>query len=389
MQMRARTPNPQTEMTTGLVLALVAIAAVATWVAAQGRQVPVFEPDPLWAQALPNKWATGAVGGIAVDSHDNVWVFHRPGTIPESERGASLNPPASECCIPAPSVLEFSPDGRLLQAWGKPGPGYEWFKTEHGILVDDKDNVWLSGSAKEDNQLLKFTRDGKFLMQIGHAGKNKGSSDTENVGGPAGLFLYKKTNELFVADGYFNHRVVVFDADTGKFKRAWGAYGKTPEDGYKFPPRAQLIAGEPPPQFNNPVHAVLVSNDDLVYVADRTNNRFQIFKVDGTFVKEVFVARNTLQQEGTVYNFAFSPDKEQRFLYVMDGSNKAIRVMNRQTLEIVENIGGHAGHNAREFFHPHSFAVDSKGNLFIGEVNDGMRYYRYAFKGMRTVNSTQ
>src|ERR1700741_3266177 len=160
MQMRARTPNPNTEITTGLVLALVAIAAVATWVAAQGRQVPIFEPDPLWAQALPNKWATGAVGGIAVDSHDNVWVFHRPGTIPESERGASLNPPASECCIPAPSVLEFSPDGRLLQAWGKRGPGYEWFKTEPGILVDDKANVWLSGSAKEDNQLLKFTRDG-------------------------------------------------------------------------------------------------------------------------------------------------------------------------------------------------------------------------------------
>jgi hypothetical protein len=182
----------------------------------------MFEPDPLWSQALPNKWATGAVGGIAVDSHDNVWVFHRPSTIPDSERGASLNPPASECCFPAPSVLEFGPDGRLLQAWGKPGPGYEWFKTEHGILVDDKDNVWLSGSAKEDNQLLKFTRDGKFLMQIGHAGKNKGSDDTENVGGPAGLFLYKKANELFVADGYFNHRVVVFDADTGQVQARVG-----------------------------------------------------------------------------------------------------------------------------------------------------------------------
>jgi len=226
-------------------------------------------------------------------------------------------------------------------------------------------------------------------MQIGHAGKNKGSDDTENVGGPASLFLYKKANELFVADGYFNHRVVVFDADTGKFKRAWGAYGKKPDDSYKFPPRAQLIAGDPPPQFNNPVHAVLVSNDDLVYVADRTNNRLQVFRTDGTFVTEKAIAKNTLQQEGTVHNFAFSPDREQRFLYVLDGSNKAIRVLNRQTLEIVTNIGGHAGHNAREFFHAHSFAVDSKGNLFIGEVNDGMRYYRYAFKGMRAVNSTQ
>jgi DNA-binding beta-propeller fold protein YncE len=372
-----------------VVVTVALLVGVSVWAQNRAGQVPMFEPDPLWSQALPNKWVTGQVGGVAVDSHDNVWVFHRPSTIPEGERGASLNPPASECCIPAPSVLEFAPDGHLIQAWGKPGAGYEWFKTEHGIFVDDKDNVWLSGSAKEDNQILKFTRDGKFLMQIGHAGKNKGSDDTENVGGPAGLFLHKKTNELYVADGYFNHRVVVFDADTGKFKRAWGAYGKKPDDTYKFPPRAQLIAGDPPPQFNNPVHAVLVSNDDLVYVADRTNNRLQVFRTDGTFVTEKPIAKNTLQQEGTVHNFAFSPDREQRFLYVLDGSNKAIRVLNRQTLETLTNIGGHAGHNAREFFHAHSFAVDSKGNLFIGEVNDGMRYYRYAFKGMRAVNSTQ
>ena len=353
------------------------------------QQVPQFEPDPLWSQALPNKWVTGQVGGVAVDSHDNVWIFHRPATIPEGERGASLKPPASECCIPAPSVLEFAPDGKFLQAWGAPGPGYEWFKSEHGIFVDAKDNVWLSGSAKEDNHILKFTNKGKFLAQIGHAGKNTGSNDLENLGGPASLFLYAKTNELFVADGYFNHRVIVFDADTGKYKRHWGAYGKKPDDTYKFPARAQLIQGEPPAQFNNPVHAVVVSNDDLVYVADRTNNRFQVFKLDGTFIKEVFVARNTLQAEGTVHNFALSPDREQKFLYIVDGSNKAIRVLDRKTLQIVSNIGGHAGHNAREFFHAHSFAIDSKGNLFIGEVNDGMRYYKYAFKGMGPATSTQ
>jgi DNA-binding beta-propeller fold protein YncE len=352
-------------------------------------QVPLFEPDPLWSQALPNRWATGQVGGVAVDSHDNVWIFHRPATIPESERGASLKPPASECCIPAPSVLEFAPDGKFLQAWGGPGAGYEWFKSEHGIFVDSKDNVWLSGSAKEDNHILKFTNKGKFLMQIGHAGKNTGSNDLENLGGPASLFVYPKTNELLVADGYFNHRVIVFDADSGKYKRHWGAYGKKPDDSYKFPPRAQLIQGPPAEQFHNPVHGVLVSNDELVYVADRTNNRLQVFRLDGTFIKEVFIARNTLQAEGTVHNFAFSPDKEQKFLYVVDGSNKAIRVLDRQTLQIVSNIGGHAGHNAREFFHAHSFAADSKGNLFIGEVNDGQRYYKYAFKGMGPATSTR
>ena len=179
-------------------------------------QVPLFEPDPLWSQALPNKWVNGQVGGVAVDSHDNVWVFHRPATIADDEKAASLNPPRAECCIPAPSVLEFGPTGKFLQAWGGPGQGYEWSTSEHGIFVDDKDNVWLSGSAKEDNQILKFTNKGKFLMQIGHKGKNKGSNDTENLGGPAGLFVYQKTNELFVADGYFNHRVIVFDAITGR-----------------------------------------------------------------------------------------------------------------------------------------------------------------------------
>jgi hypothetical protein len=364
---------------------VMAVVARAAWHAAgQGNrpQIPLFEPDPLWSQALPNNWVTGQVGGLAVDSHDNLWVFHRPTTIPDGEKGASLKPRQSECCIPAPSVLEFDSNGKFLQAWGGPGPGYEWFTAEHGIFVDYKDNVWLSGSAQEDNQILKFTNKGKFLMQIGHAGKNRGSNDTENLGGPAGLFLVRKTNELFVADGYFNHRVIVFDGDTGVYKRHWGAYGKRPDDTLKFPPRALLIQGPPPEGFNNPVHAVLVTSDDLVYVADRSNNRFQVFRPDGTFLKEVFISRNTLQSEGTVHAFAVSPDREQKFLYIVDGSNKAIRVLNRQTLEIVGSIGGHAGHNAREFFHIHSFASDSKGNLFLGEVNNGQRYYKYVFKGM-------
>jgi DNA-binding beta-propeller fold protein YncE len=367
-----------------VIAALVVTAGIAIVLSAQPRQqLPTFEPDPLWAQALPNKWVTGQVGGVAVDSHDNVWVFHRPDTIPDGEKAASLNPPQAECCVPAPAVLQFDASGKFLQAWGAPGSGYEWFRSQHGIFVDGKDNVWLSGSAQEDNHLLKFTSTGKFLLQIGHVGKNRGSNDTENLGGPAGLFVHAKTNELYVADGYFNHRVIVFDADTGKYKRHWGAYGKKPDDAIAFPPRAQLIQGPPPQGFNNPVHAVLVSNDDLVYVGDRSNNRLQVFRTDGTFVKEVFIARNTLQAEGTVHAFATSPDKEQRFLYVVDGSNKTVRVLNRQTLEIVGSIGGHAGHNAREFFHIHGIAADSKGNLFLGEVNNGQRYYKYAFKGLR------
>lgn len=367
----------------GVVL-MVAAGLIAQHASAQANRTPVpqFEPDPLWSQTLPNKWVNGQVGGVAVDSHDNVWVFHRPATISDGEKAASLNPPQAECCIPAPPVLEFDTHGKFLQAWGGPGQGYEWFTSEHAVFVDSKDNVWLSGNAKEDNQLLKFTTKGKFLLQIGHKGKNQGSNDTANLGGPAGLFVYPKTNELFVADGYFNRRVIVFDADTGAYKRHWGAYGKKPDDNLKLPTRAQVAQGMQPEGFNNPVHAVIVTNDDLVYIADRSNNRLQVFKLDGTFVKEAFIARNTLQSEGSVHGFAVSPDKEQKFLYVVDGSNKAIRILNRQTLEILASVGGHAGHNAREFFHIHSVAADSKGNLFLGEVNNGQRYYKYAFKGM-------
>src|SRR5262245_31630001 len=214
-------------------------------------QVPLFEPDPLWSQVLPNKWVNGQIGGVAIDSHDNLWVFHRPATIPDGEKAASLTPPQAECCIPAPPVLEFDTNGKFLQAWGGTGQGYEWPSSEHGIFVDYKDNVWLSGNAKEDNQILKFSNKGKFLMQIGHAGKNRRRNETENLGCPAGLFVYRKTNELFVADGYFNRRVIVFDADTGAYKRHWGAYGKKPDDTLKLPTRVQVTQGAASEGFNN------------------------------------------------------------------------------------------------------------------------------------------
>ena len=409
---------------------LLVSAALATLHAQQsGSGVPQFEVDHRWPQ-MPDKWALGQVSGLAVDRRDHIWVIHRPSSLDEGELFAGMKPPHADCCVAAPPVLEFDQNGKFIQGWGGPDAGYEWptpttiypgyltaigksmaiaparptgsagtetagrtgrapgdsraENAEHGIYVDPKDNVWLAGNGEGNHQLLKFTRDGKFLLQIGRHGQSQGSNDTQNLNQPTGMQVYPPTNEIFVSDGYGNRRVIVFDADTGAYKRHWGAYGKTPDDTYKFPARAQLVQGPPPPQFNNPVHSVVVSSDDLVYVADRTNNRLQVFRLDGTFVKEMFIARNTLQAEGTVYHFVLSPDKEQKFLYVVDGSNKAIRVLNRQTLEIVANIGGHAGHNAREFFHVHSAAGDSKGNLFIGEVNAGQRYYRYAFKGMGT-----
>jgi DNA-binding beta-propeller fold protein YncE len=326
---------------------------------------------------LPNKWVNGQVGGVAVDSHDNVWVFHRPATIPDGEKAASLNPPQAECCIPAPPVLEFDTNGKFLQAWGGPGQGYDWFTSEHGIFVDYKDNVWLSGSAKEDNQILKLTNKGKLLLQIGHTGKNQGSNDTANLGGPAGLFVYPKTNELFVADGYFNHRVIVFDADTGAYKRHWGAYGKKPDDKES---NARTFDGEGPKQFNT-VHSLRISNDDLVYVGDRRNNRIQVFKPDGTYIKESYVERKTTGEEGTTFDFAFSPDPQQQFIYIPDGTNKKVQILKRDTLEVVGYFGGHGGHGAAQFFHIHSIASDSKGNIYLGE-SFGKRALKWSYKGM-------
>lgn len=365
--------------------ALVAIAIAAAIAAdQQPAAVPRFEADPLFFHNLPNRWTTGMVGGIAVDARDHVWVLHRPASIPDGERAAALNPPQALCCVPAPPVLEFDANGRMVQAWGGPADGYDWPSTEHGITIDAEGNVWIAGNGKGDHHALKFSRSGTFLLQIGRRNQSTGSNDTANLRGPAAIFVHGKTNEVFVADGYGNRRIIVFDATSGAYKRHWGAYGKRPDDSYTFPERALLVKGPPQPSFGTPVHGVIVSNDDVVYAADRSNNRIQVFRLDGTFVREVFVNRVTLQSEGSVHNFALSRDNEQRYLYVADGSNKAIHILDRRTMTLLDSIGGHGGHNAREFFHLHSLAAqpDSRGHLYVGEVNQGQRYYRLRFTGM-------
>src|SRR6266436_4054943 len=192
------------------------------------RAVPKFEPDPFWPKPLPNRWMMGQVGGTYVDSHDHLWVTTRPRSLDDHDKYAASS--KADCCIAPPPILEFDQAGNVVQGWGGPGPGYEWPDNEHGMFVDYKGNVWIAGSGRNDAQILKFIHDGKFLLQIGHKGKSKGSNDTENLGSAAALAVYQKTNEVFVADGYVNRRIIVFDADTGAYKRHWGAYGKRPDD---------------------------------------------------------------------------------------------------------------------------------------------------------------
>jgi DNA-binding beta-propeller fold protein YncE len=357
------------------------IAILLAGVAASAAQLPKFEPDGAWPKPLPNSWMLGQVSGTAVDSHDHIWVLHRPRTLDEHD--LYLQSGKGDCCVPAPSVLEYDQAGNLVQAWGGPSkagsnPGYEWPDNEHGIFVDTKDNVWITGNGDKDAQILKFTKSGKFILQIGHHAKSGGSNDPENMGRPAGVVVYARTNEVVIADGYGNRRVVVYDADTGAYKRHWGAYGNKPDDSA---PRTRVFEGQGSPQFNL-VHGIRVSNDGLVYVGDRVNNRVQVFKLDGTFVKETFIGRKTSGAEGTAFDITFSPDKQQQFFFVPDGSNSKVHIVNRETLEVVGFFGGHGGHGFGEFFHIHSAASDSKGNIYIGEVAGGHRVMRWNYKGL-------
>src|SRR5213593_1185487 len=343
------------------------------------RQMPILQVDPYWPQ-FPENWIIGVGAGIATDAENNVWIVHRPGTVTEKKA----------CCKPAPAVMEFSPSGKLLQSWSGVGEGYEWplEKDEHGIFVDYKNNVWIAGrgtafasvpvrNGTSENQILKFDNKGKFLLQIGRRGKGTGSNDTTNLGQPADIVVYPPTNEVFVADGYGNRRVIVFDADTGAYKRHWGAYGNRPDDKAS---KARQATGAGPQQFNTP-HGVTISNDGVVYVADRANNRIQTFTIDGTFLKEGFVKRDS-EGTGTAFGVGLSADPQQRCLYVADGSNERIAILDRKTLEEIGQIG-RPGRKAGEFFHLHSLDVDPQGNIVTGE-SQGYRVQKFIYKGLST-----
>lgn len=349
-----------------LTVSLALVVGLASSPAAQNRTAPpALRVDPAWP-TLPETFFLGPVRGLSIDRQDRVWIVHDPSGISADIRGAAATPPQAECCVPAPQVLQFDAAGRYLQGWSLTGDGYEPLQQVHGIFVDHRDNVWISSERQGDNHILKFDSSGKFLLQIGRKGQSQGSNDTANVNRAADMFVWPKTNELFVADGYGNRRVVVFDAETGAYKRHWGAFGSKPDDTQKL---ARSTSGPSPTQFNL-VHDVIVSNDGLVYVADRNNNRIQVFRPDGTFVKEAFVARETATNNGTVYAFAFSADPEQRFLYVADAGNGRIRVLNRESLAVVESIG-RWGRQAGQFMVPHSIGTDSQGNLYVAEIREG------------------
>ena len=331
--------------------------------------VPQFVADPAWPN-VPAKYRLGDASSVAVDSQDNVWVLHRPRTLK-----------ADQAAMAAPPVVVFDQTGNFVKAWGGAASGYEWPEREHGIHIDSKGFVWIGGNycpamalpglkPVTDDQLLKFTQDGKFVLQIGKSAQSKGNADTKNFRQPADSRVYAKTNELFVADGYGNHRVAVLDADTGAFKRMWGAFGNQPVDKVDCPPRTlnSVPDGAGPDQFSI-VHAIRISSDGIVYVADRENRRVQSFTLDGKFIKQLVRGSAPFARD-----LAFSSDRGQQFLYVGGGDD--IVVVNRKTLEIVSTIQGSGVIGGG-----HQMETDSKGNLYVAATNRGLQ--KLAFKGIR------
>lgn len=388
----------------GVIFAALLVAAGPKTIGAQGKggaQAPRFAVDPLWPKPLPNHWVLGSVTGVAVDSQDHIWVTHRGAdSLGNNEKGAILNPPTG-CCVPAPQVLEFDQAGNLISHWGGPGQGFDWPQSTGGIAVDHKGNIWITAAGQsesatarpagapaaagarpaaapkpQDAHVLKFSRTGQFLLQIGHAGKVEGSDSKTGFNRPAGVRVDAATNEVYVADGIGNHRVAVFDADTGAYKRHWGAYGEKPDDaaGGAYDPNA------PPAKQFRTVSCAAVARDGSVYVCDRQNDRIQVFQKDGKFLKEAFVSKTTLG-DGSVWDISFSSDAQQRFLYVADGHDKKVFVLRRDTLETVTSFGD-GGRLAGQFYGVGSIAVDSKGNVYTGETYEGKRVQKFVYKGL-------
>ena len=369
------------------------------------QDIPTYRIDPSWPKPLPQNGILGYVKTVVLDKNDHIWVLHFPGTISQDERGLTHNPPLSTCCVPAASVLEFDEKGNLLKGWGGPGYTADWPSAEEGLWVEKSGNFWITGSWRSgayvrrpeddpgilpglerrpwDRQALKFSKDGKLLLKIGRLSNEPlDNRNTDFLGGVSSIQVDESAHEVYLADGYLNSRIVVYDADKGVFKRGWGAYGIPLQDiENKGPEVAYDPAAPPSKQFRGPVVGLQLSTDGLLYFADRGNNRIQVFTKQGKFLKEFSVAPKTLGQ-GAPTALAFSQDPKQKYLFVGDGSNNVIWILNREDGAVLGKFG-HRGPYAGQFDNLHSIAVDSRGNLYTGEDKYNNRLQKFVLAALR------
>jgi hypothetical protein len=378
-------------------LAAAAIVFTMHHVKAADAPVPQFKPDYNWPKPLPDHWQVGAVDGLFVDTHDLIWIANQSNKLNKYDLGLKLG--LGDCCNPAPQIIAFDRAGNIVKSWNvsdgrRVCEGYRCLDAVHTIYVDYKNNVWVTGHGKGDSHALKFTYDGRFLLQIGGSTTKGccGNQDQDNLGGGTGVAVWPATNEVFITDGYVNRRVVVYDADSGKFKRMWGAYGKQPpasvmstrptSSGEGGTVTGAMVSPEPERKFEgegatqwSTVHGVVITPDGVVWIADRVGNRIQQFKIDGTYIREAFVDRPSHMPTGTVYSLSFSPDME--WVYVADGGDKKIHMLDRESLKEVGYVGGEGGQMPGAFNHVHVTGVDSAGNLYTGEAAAGTREQRW------------
>ena len=423
--------------------------------ASKTGKTPGFVVDPAWPETLPHNWILGQLGGLFVDQHDHIWVYNRPRTLTTEEAGLEAGLPGAkdakgqpingigfarpygpiaDCCNAAPSVLEFDANGKLLRSWGGPAdPGFIggkckaeagciWPNSEHGIYVDQNDNVWITGNSaagrggstpwtthKEgggDGFVLKFDMDGNFKMRIGGTPKGPDSNDTHGgINGTPLTYLATdmvrdpKTNRLYISDGYGNRHVLIVDADTGKYIGHFGAYGNNPVDDAAAKAAGPWIddytsGHKKPAFFRTPVHCVKLAGDGKIYVCDRGNDRIQVFDTNNPelgkscsnpngepgkcgFVAEQFISEHTNTSiPGTAVSMSFSTDKAQSCLYVGDNSNMTIYMLNRSNLEELGRLG-RSGRMAGDFHWLHQVSVDSHGNIYTAEVDTGKRIQKF------------
>jgi len=386
----------------GLSLSLLGVALVSS-LAAQGARsqaldengAPVFKVDPFWPKPLPNRWSMQQVTGIHVDSMDHVWFLNRAAAADGDEIGGD-NPARIDCCIRGPEVIELDQDGSVVHSWG--GPGYHplWPTALQTVIADTKGFVWVSGTGAQDS-ILKFTRDGKFVWDFGHRPPKEGftenNQNTDMMVSKGRFQLDEMTNELYIIN---QKRVLVYDATTGAYKRGWGGHGMPLSEITNDRISSYTWNGGPPPEEKNFVpdlHFVEISKDRFVYVGERGQNRIEVFTTDGKFIKEFYVSPNTPGQRvtegcgslantkfppcGTTYKLALSRDPQQKYLYVADGTNNLVWILERESGKTLGSFGRN-GKYAGQFHWINAVAIDSKGNIYTGEVEQAKRIQKFA-----------